>query len=65
MSKHKTEHQRNDIIFTFESSGITYNELNTLRPQATVTQTFLIQKEDESVASYYNKFQANCFMTEY
>lgn len=35
MSKHRTEHQSGNIIFTIESGGTTHNEDNTAWPQAT------------------------------
>lgn len=42
MSKHTTEHQSTNIIFTIESRCIKHSEHNTLWLQATVTQTIII-----------------------
>lgn len=60
MSQHSTEHQRK-ISFSQSNSDITHNDCKTLWPQVTVTQTLIIEKESESVASDYNKFQADGF----
>lgn len=62
MSKQRTEHQSSNIIFTTESSFITSNGISMAWPRATVTQTLPGQTQNESLASYYSKFQPNWFM---